>query len=209
MLIMAKAPEAGAVKTRLEPLLGPDGCAALQAALIRHTVSWAVGAADLVSLAYAPASAGLVLADLVPPGVALFPQRGPDLGARLRSACADVAGRRGGPLAVIGTDAPLLGPNHLQAAFAALAGGVDACVIPAHDGGYVMIALAAPTPEAFKLPAVAWGGPHVFELTLDALARAGLRTSVLSRLPDLDDPADAVALREHPDCPPALIEALA
>lgn len=206
---MAKAPVPGSVKTRLEPLLGDGGCAELQGQLIRHTVAWAPDAADLVSLAYAPADAGGVLATLVPPALALFPQRGTELGARLHAACADAAGRHTGPLAVVGTDAPLLGPGHVRAAFAELEGGADACLIPAEDGGYVLIALAIPNTAAFDIPAGAWGGPQVFALTLDALARAGMRTTVLPALPDLDTPADALALREHPGCPRALQAVLA
>ncbi|WP_249010531.1 TIGR04282 family arsenosugar biosynthesis glycosyltransferase [Conexibacter sp. DBS9H8] len=209
LLIMAKAPIAGAVKTRLAPLLGDARCAELQGRLIRHTVDWAVKAADVTSLAYAPADAGEALAALVPPAVALFPQRGVDLGARLRAACADVAGRDVGPVAVVGTDAPLLGPSHVRAAFAELENGADACLIPAHDGGYVLIALAIPHPAAFDIPVDAWGGSDVFALTLAALTRAGLRAAVLPALPDLDTPADALALRQHPGCPPALQAVLA
>lgn len=204
ILIMAKAPAPGLVKTRLAPLLGDSGCVELQSQLIRHTVAWASDAADRVSLAYAPDDAGAAFAALVPPALALFPQRGADLGARLRAACADAAGRHTGPLAVIGTDAPLLGPGHVRAAFAELEGGADACLIPAQDGGYVLIALATPNPAAFDIPAQAWGGPRVCALTLDALARLEMRTAVLPGLPDLDTPADALALREHPGCPRAL-----
>lgn len=209
IVIMAKAPEPGAVKTRLAPLLGQAGCAELQRRLIQHTVRWALRAADLVSVAYAPAGAGELLAGLVPPAVALFPQRGASLGARMQAACADAAGRHHGPLALIGTDAPLLGPSHVHAAFAELAQGADACLIPARDGGYVLIALTNLDAAAFDIPDGAWGGPDVLEQTLEALARAGLRAALLPAVPDLDTPGDVMALKAHPGCPPALRTVLA
>ncbi len=209
LLVMAKAPAPGAVKTRLEPLLGDHGCAELQSRLIRHTVTWAVNAADAVSLAYAPVDAGSLLANLVPPEVALFPQRGENLGARLAAACADAAGRNRGPLAVIGTDAPLLGAPHVRSAFASLRAGAGASLIPALDGGYVLIAMATPDPAAFDLPVRAWGGPDVLSLTLAALDRAGITVALLPPVPDLDTPADACALLRHPGCPPSIQAVLA
>ncbi|WP_249011916.1 TIGR04282 family arsenosugar biosynthesis glycosyltransferase [Conexibacter sp. DBS9H8] len=208
VLIMAKAPLPGRVKTRLAVLLGDHGAADLQAALIAHTVAWAAQAADVVSLAYAPVGAAASFAEFVPDHVALFPQRGADLGARMQNACADAGDRHSGPLAVIGTDAPLLGPASLDAAFTEIAEGADACLIPALDGGYVLLGLATPDPAAFAIPSDAWGGSEVCALTLAALRRRGLRTSVLAPLPDLDTPADALALRRHPRCPPALAKVL-
>jgi glycosyltransferase A (GT-A) superfamily protein (DUF2064 family) len=113
-----------------------------------------------------------------------------------------------GPLCVIGTDAPLLGPEHLHAAERALRRGSDACLIPAHDGGYALIALARPTTAAFRLPAGAWGGPDVLELTVRALRTAGLSHTLLEPVADLDTPADALALRDDDRCPPAIRAAL-
>ncbi len=207
---MAKAPLPGTVKTRLAPLLGHHGCAALQAELIRHTAAWVAQASDRTAVAYAPVRATDAITRLVPPGVELFAQHGANLGARMRSASARAAAgwAPASALALIGTDAPLLGPGNLLAAFAALA-QADACVIPAHDGGYVLIALATPAAAPFDLPPTAWGGPQVLELTLGALARAGLSTAVLPAVADLDTPADALALRSDPNCPASLRALLA
>ncbi len=96
VLIMAKAPRAGDVNTRLEPLLEPEGCAALQRELIRHTARWAAMVAARVWLAYAPAGAGAELAQLVPGSVRLFAQADGDLGRRLRHAVALVGREHSG-----------------------------------------------------------------------------------------------------------------
>jgi rSAM/selenodomain-associated transferase 1 len=209
VLIMARAPRAGEAKTRLEPLLGPAGCARLQAALLSHTACWAGTTAARTWIAFTPAAARAELAELVPYGVGMFAQCDGSLGARLVDATRRAFDLLGGPLCVIGTDAPLLGPSHVQAAEAELRRGCDACIVPAPDGGYALIALARPGPAAFDLPPAAWGGPAVLELTLRALRRAGLSCRMLEPVADLDTPADALALRQDPRCPPAIRAALA
>jgi len=208
ILIMAKAPRPGQVNTRLEPLLEPEGCAALQRELIRHTARWAAMVAARVWLAYGPTGAGAELAELVPGSVRLFAQADGDLGRRLQHAVALVGREHSGPLAIVGTDAPLLGPAHAQAAWQALTDGHDACLVPALDGGYSMIALARASGMPFALPASAWGGPRVLALTLAALQDAGLSTVCLSPVSDLDTPADAATLLADPGCPPAIRAAL-
>lgn len=195
---MARAPRPGAAKTRLEPLLGSDGCARLQAELIRHTIGWATAAARRVAVAFTPADARADLAALCGPGVALFAQSGGDLGERM-AAAADRA-FTGAPLAVVGTDAPLLA-SRLAAVGRELAAGRHACVVPALDGGYALLALARPARAAFALPPTTWGGPEVCALTLRALADAGLSTALLDPVDDLDTPADARALAADPRCP--------
>ncbi len=208
ILIMARAPRAGEVKTRLEPRLGPAGCARLQAELIRHTAAWASDAASRTWLAFTPSRAGAKIAALLPDQVILFPQTSGHLGARLQDATRRIFRERPGPLIVVGTDAPLLGAEHFDAARRALADGHDACLVPAFDGGYALIALARPTPSAFAIDPAAWGGPDVHELTLKALRGEGLDAAVLAPVGDLDTPADALALLAHPRCPPAVRAAL-
>lgn len=104
VLVMAKAPRPGTVKTRLHPLLGPDGCAALQAELIRHTFALITGHGLRCHVAHAPAEARGALATLVPADVGLLPQRGPGLGRRLAAAVEDVFGAGFGPLFALDPD---------------------------------------------------------------------------------------------------------
>jgi rSAM/selenodomain-associated transferase 1 len=208
ILIMARAPRAGKVKTRLEPLLGPEGCARLQAELIRHTGRWTARSTQEAWLAFTPADADGELAGLVSPTIRRFAQKGGDLGERLRHATEFVFRHQRDPLTVIGIDAPELGPVHLRFAEQALANGHDACLIPALDGGYALIALARPTIAAFDLPPEAWGGPDVLELTLIALGRAGCSSALLEPVRDLDTPSDAGHVAADPRCPEAIRHAL-
>jgi len=202
VLVMAKAPRAGEVKTRLHPLLGPEGCARLQAALLRRVAAWAHAVAPSAPfVAYAPDDALEETLALVPAGTDLFAQEGADLGERLAAATARVLRMHPGPLLVVGTDLPVLSADHARAALDDLADGCDVCFGPAFDGGYYLVALAAPQPCLFDLPSAAWGGPGVLELSLQAAADAGLSLGMLRGERDLDTPADARAALADPRFP--------
>ena len=207
VLVMAKAPRPGHVKTRLEPLLGAGGCAALQAALIGIAGRWAAEVApDGAYLAYGPDGASEEVRGLVPDTVRLFPDGAGDLGDRLAFATTRVLAERPGPLAVVGTDMPLLAHAHAQAAEEAL-GQADLCFGPALDGGYWLVGLARPCAEVFAL-GDAWGGPRVLERSLAMAGRAGRTTALLGEERDLDDEADARALLTHPGLPAEVARAL-
>lgn len=203
VLIMAKAPRPGLVKTRLHPLLGPQGAAALQAGLIRHTCSLAC-ATVATFVAYDPPDAAAEMGRLVPSQVRLFPQRGAHLGERMAAAAAYVGAATGGPVLVLGTDAPTLTEAALRRAGDLLGEQVDAVLGPALDGGYYLIGLARPTPAAFAIDPGLWSGHRVLAATLTALAGAGRRTRLLEELRDLDTPADAAALLADPAVPAAI-----
>jgi rSAM/selenodomain-associated transferase 1 len=206
VLVMAKAARAGRVNTRLEPLLGPERCAALQARLIAASARLAAAVApDGAFVCVDPPAELERVRTLVPERVRLFGQVEGDLGARLAAATAHLLDRTGGPLVTIGTDAPTLAPAHLRAALAELERGAEHCFGPALDGGYYLVAQRRPAPELFDLPAEEWGGPRVLELSL---ARAAGGTVLLEPLRDLDTPEDAAALLADPALPSDLAELL-
>jgi rSAM/selenodomain-associated transferase 1 len=200
VVVMAKAPRPGLAKTRLAPLLGADGAAALQAALIRHTVALA-GSVASTYVALEPPDAVAEVTPLLPAGVPVFSQVGGDLGTRMAAAVAHVAARTGGPVLVVGTDVPTLPAATLRTAAALLAGGADAVLGPALDGGYYLIGMPAPNPAAFAIDPGLWGGHQVLAATMSALAGAGRAPALLEPLPDLDTPADARALLAAPGLP--------
>ncbi|MDQ6749974.1 MAG: TIGR04282 family arsenosugar biosynthesis glycosyltransferase [Actinomycetota bacterium] len=201
-LVMAKAPRPGEVKTRLQPLLGAEGCARLQAALLRRAAGWAHAVAPGAAfVAFAPEDGLEETLDLVPAGTDLFAQEGTDLGQRLAAAIARVLVLHPGPLLVVGTDLATLSAEHARAALEDLADGCDVCFGPAFDGGYYLVALSAPHPCLFDLPSAAWGGPEVLELSLQAAATAELSLGLLRGERDLDTPADARAALADPQFP--------
>jgi hypothetical protein len=206
VVVLAKAPRPGLCKTRLHPLLGPDGSARLQAALIRRAVAWASELGDAY-VAFTPDDARGELAALAP-GATLFAQAEGDLGDRLADATGRVLREHGGPVVLVGVDAPTLTAEHGRAALEDLADGCDVTFGPATDGGWYLVALREPHPELFALPTERWGGPEVLRLTLERVARAGLSLGLLRSERDLDEPADAAALLADPVAPADVVEAL-
>ncbi len=184
---MAKAPRAGLVKTRLHPLLGPQGCARLQAVLIRRTVQVAqLVAPTRTYLALDAVDPPGELGGVVPAGVTVLPQSGPDLGSRMRTAAGDVFRDHRGPLLLIGTDAPTLTASHLRRAAVWLVAGQDAVFGPALDGGYYLVGMIGPLPALFTIDPALWGGPQVLTASLAAAHQGGLRVVELPALRDLD-----------------------
>ncbi|MEV3933877.1 MULTISPECIES: TIGR04282 family arsenosugar biosynthesis glycosyltransferase [unclassified Streptomyces] len=200
ILVMAKAPRPGTVKTRLHPLLGPRRCAELQAGLIRHTMELTTVHTPRTYLAYAPADGGDTIGTAAPAGVRLLLQRGEDLGQRLAAAVTDAFADGAGPLLVIGTDAPTLTGDHLTAAFDPLESH-DVVLGPALDGGYYLIGLRAPHTSLFGLGSDAWSTDRVLTATLGVARREGLSVELLCPLRDLDTPEDATALLADPVLP--------
>jgi rSAM/selenodomain-associated transferase 1 len=191
LAILAKAPIAGAAKTRLIPALGAAGAAALHARLIERTVETACQASiGPMTLWVTPAPRHAyftALASRFPVGLAVQPDG--DLGARMLAPCH----ANTGPVIVIGTDCPVLAPAHLRAAADVLRVGSDVVVIPAEDGGYVLIGSRRPQPNLFA--DMTWGTDTVMAETRRRLAQLGIRWRELPALWDLDRPEDLARLR--------------
>ena len=202
-IVIAKAPRPGLCKTRLEPQLGADGCAALQAELIRRAAAWAAEVGTPY-VAFTPADAREEIAALAPEGTRLIEQSGGDLGDRLAAATGFVLDEHGGPVVLIGVDTPQITPEVGLQAIEDLRCGVDVTFGPAADGGYYLVGLNEPHPEVFDLPSEKWGGPEVFELSLAAAHAAGLQLAMLRAERDLDDEEDARALLADPLTPPEI-----
>ena len=184
--ILAKAPVPGYAKTRLIPALGADGAAALQAAMLKRTLAMALAAGiGPVTLWCAPDRSHPAFAEAAAQGVALAEQPAGDIGQRMQAAMA--AATTTGGVIVIGTDCPALTPGHLRQAAVALA-GEDAVVIPAEDGGYVLLGLRQANAAVFA--GVAWSTPQVMAQTRARLAAAGLRHAEFSPLFDVDRSSD-------------------
>lgn len=191
--VMARAPVAGEAKTRLIPALGPARAAALHQRLARAAVAAAVaaGVGPVTLWAHPSPEHRFFRRCRDRYGVALAPQRGADLGARMLDALVD--GLRRCPAAlVIGTDCPELDPPTLQAAARALAEGADAVLLPVEDGGYGLIGLRQAEPAVFD--GIAWGGTDVLKNTRRRMAALGWRVALLPRTWDLDRPEDLVRL---------------
>lgn len=183
--ILAKAPIPGLAKTRLIPAIGAHAAAVLQERLTERAVETAV-AADTgpVTLWCSPSLDQTSFQDLAwrfP--IVLKQQPDGDLGDRMLGAIA----AQNGPTLLIGTDCPALAPEHLRAAAAALENS-DVVLIPAEDGGYVLIGARAVHLNLFS--GIAWGTSSVLAETRTRMAALSLKAVELPALWDVDTEAD-------------------
>ena len=184
LLVIAKAPVPGRVKTRLTPPCSPEQAAELAGAALSDTLAAACRARR-------PSRRVLVLdgepGGWVPDGFTVLPQRGDGLAARLAAAFEDA----GGPAFLVGMDTPQVTPELLDAGLDALA-GADAAFGAALDGGYWGIGLRSPSRDAFRGVPMSAGNTGAVQQA--RLAVLGLRTIPLPPLRDVDTIADARAV---------------
>ena len=188
--VFAKAPVAGAVKTRLVPELGADGAAWLHARLVRHALATAREARPAVlQLWCSPDASHPFFAECAARfSCELHTQQGADLGERMAHAFSGNS-----PLVLIGADCPPLRAAHLAQAWHALQSN-DAVFAPAEDGGYVLVGLARAAPTLFE--GIEWSRDDVMRETRRRVAAAGLRCVELETLWDVDRPEDYRRLEE-------------
>jgi len=193
--VFARAPVPGAVKTRLAAALGDAGAARLHEDLVRHALETAtLSEAGAVELWCAPDATHPFFEECARSfGVALRTQSGADLGERMQNAAAH-AHAAGRSIVIVGADCPALTPSHLRIAANALRAH-DAVLIPAEDGGYVLVALAKPVNGLFA--GIRWGGDTVMEDTRARLAAAGVHWLELPPLWDVDRPEDYARLQHE------------
>jgi uncharacterized protein len=192
IIVFARAPEPGRAKTRLLPLLGAEGAAALQALLIERTLATALAASvGPVEMWCAPsAQHPLLKAFMQRHGIEGATQCEGDLGARMQHAA--MAALAVNPrVLLIGTDCPAMTPADLRAAAGVLAAH-DAVLIPAEDGGYVLLGLNRWNSRLFAN--IAWGGDRVLAVTRERLAALDWRWQELPPLWDVDRPEDFARL---------------
>lgn len=193
LVVFAKAPVPGRVKTRLQPLLGPGGAARLHARLVLRALATARAAScGDVELCCAPHRRhAFFQACARRYRVPLTAQGGGDIGARMFRAIARGLRNYDGVL-LMGSDCPCLRPSSLRAAARALRGGADAVFAPAEDGGYGLIGATRVSQRMFA--AVPWGTDAVMARTRRNLRRLGRHWHELPAVWDVDRPQDHARL---------------
>lgn len=194
VLLFAKAPVPGRVKTRLIPLLGSRGAALLYRRLLESTTALVAGSGLApVQCCCSPAVDHPCFAQLATRHrLQLTRQTGEDLGARMMNAAGEALSGCGSVL-LIGADCPALQPRHLEQALEWLQQGADAVLGPAQDGGYVLLGLTRVAPELFR--EMPWGGDRVLAKTRQRLRELGWTWRELEQLWDVDRPEDVVRYR--------------
>ncbi|MDX3798967.1 DUF2064 domain-containing protein [Streptomyces sp. AK04-3B] len=180
LLVVAKEPRPGRVKTRLTPPFTPAEAAALAEAALEDT---------LRTVAAAPAERRVLVLDgesgpWLPPGFDVVPQCAGGLDERLAAAFAGCDG----PALLIGMDTPQVTPELLTVDF----DGYDACFGPAEDGGFWALGLVRPDPDLLRGVPMSTAATGAVQRA--RLVAAGLRVRDLPRLRDVDTSADAEAV---------------
>lgn len=191
LVVFAKAPVPGEVKTRLRVPLSAEQAARLYECFVQDTVDHARLAGEAaVSVAYAPLPGRPDLAwlDDAPPW---FPQSEGDLGERLVDAFARAFRAGASKVVVIGSDCPDLEAGVLSQAFARLE-DVEVVLGPAEDGGYYLIGLRSPKPHLFTR--MEWSSPEVLRRTIERLRSRRESFWLLPVKRDVDDFADLKSL---------------
>ncbi len=195
IVIFAKAPVAGLAKTRLIPALGAQGAARLAAALLDHAVTQALASGvGPVELCVTPAPPDPLWSGLAPQATLDWSDQGDgDLGERMARAAQRTL-EAGEPVLLMGTDCPELTAERIREAAASLI-AADATLVPAFDGGYVLLGLNRFDASLFA--GIAWGTATVAQETRSRVEQLGWSLRTLPTLHDIDEPADLRWLPTH------------
>ena len=203
LLVFAKQPVPGRVKTRLARNLGATAAAQLYEAFLRDTLQHCAEVRDVeLRLCYTPGTAGAWFAELEPEARCL-PQAEGDLGVRLAQAFEQAFSDGARAAVALGSDTPQLDASFLEGALARVAPG-RVVLGPSRDGGYTLIGLAAPAPALFER--IPWSTPAVLETTEQRARSLGLQVDRLEERYDIDEALDLECLRaqieaREVDCP--------
>jgi rSAM/selenodomain-associated transferase 1 len=184
VLIFARYPEPGSVKTRLCPGLSPAQAAHLQRAMTEDVVALhEAGAAHDTIVCFSPAELRDNFSSWLGEGVSLMPQEGDDLGERQLGAMRAAFDLGYDGAVIIGTDCPFVTRPDIESAFESLK-AADLVLGPSEDGGYYLIGARKAYPPLFE--GIEWGGPRVLEDTLKKAEAAHVSTRLLEPHLDVD-----------------------
>ena len=197
VLIFAKTPLMGQVKTRLESVLGQQGAMALHKALIESVISTVKGcslsAMELWVSSDKHHDYFISLCNLMNiENKDIYEQEGNDLGARMAHA-ASTALQRADYVVLLGADCPSVDAVYLTQALQLLEQGEEIVFGPAEDGGYVLLGLRQVPSEIFTQ--IPWGTAEVMKLSRQRLQQAGKKWVELSERWDVDRPEDLSRLK--------------
>jgi uncharacterized protein len=195
IIIFTRFPEPGLTKTRLIPVLGPEGACRLHRELTEKIVAQVQQIKEsyplMVEIHFSGGSREQMAGWLGRDFQYVIQEEG-DLGTRMRLAFQKAFRQGWERVVLIGSDLPDLTPAIIQESFDRLTNH-DLVLGPARDGGYYLIGLKANLPELFGNPII-WGTREVLKDTLISANRLGLKTALLTRLRDVDRPEDLTDL---------------
>lgn len=193
VILFARSPDLGPVKTRMRPVLNDDQCQQLHKDMLEYAgetlKNWRWGQRYCWHTGMCDYWAGWQARY----GFELHQQSGTDLGLRMSGALGHSLASSDAAI-IVGADA-ILGMDHLDAMAAALA-QTAAVMLPAYDGGYLALGLKRLVPQVFSdMP---WGSDQVAKLTRQRFEALGLVLQEWPASPDIDHPQDLQWLNTSP-----------
>jgi rSAM/selenodomain-associated transferase 1 len=179
LVVVAKAPVPGKVKTRLIPRVTPEEAVDLYRCFLQDRVMTiaALKGVDL-AIAFTPADARDMFVPLSQNGINLFSQKGADLGERLNNIFVEKLAAGYDAVSIIDSDTPDLPQSTIQESFKRLLSTqTDVVFGPCHDGGYYLVGMRKPNPELFE--DITWSTETVLSKTLKRAKHLGLKADLL------------------------------
>ena len=192
LVVVAKAPVPGEVKTRLMPEFSPEQAADLYRCFLHDRVR-AVSALKGIDLAIAftPEDAGETFAPFARNGFRLFAQRGKNLGERLNNIFVEQLACVYDAVSIIDSDSPDLPGSTVEESFKRLLSDqADVVFGPCYDGGYYLVGMRKPHPPLFR--GIPWSTESVLATTLEKANELKLKTDLLPWWNDLDTFEDLI-----------------
>ena len=187
IIIFAKFPAQGMAKTRLQPALGIDGAAKMARQLLLHSIEQALATGFAVELCVSPAPTDPCWQTLdLPNSLHWSAQAEGDLGLRMLTASQNAL-KRFGKVLLTGSDCPDLTAQKMQSAAQQLK-QYDISMVPAVDGGYVLLGLNQANAHLFS--DMTWSASDVAAVTKQRIKDLGWSLVLLEPLADIDEPDD-------------------
>lgn len=198
LIVFVKEPIPGRVKTRLTPRITPDEAAKLYKAFTLDIISNARklkrNSVNNVTVAYTPIGAEKAFRKLVKQPTNFLPQKGKNLGERMKNAFKQSFAEGAKRVVIIGTDSPTLPVSYIQKAFDILK-KIPIVIGPTFDGGYYLIGLSGLNDDIFD--GIGWSTSRVFGQTLTRIKSLNTQVYVLPPWYDVDTSEDLEFLRSH------------
>lgn len=191
LILFARSPRSGQVKTRLEPALGQEGTLALYKRLLSRQIALLEQCPNARKAFWLEGNPTQEILQNFEGEILL--QMGGDIGERMGHAIEKTL-EHCDSVILIGCDSPGMNQEVLEEAFQALEEGHDAVFVPATDGGYVLVGLSTAQPALFS--GISWGGKSVMAQTRNRLESLGLSWKELDAISDIDEPQDLAVLLE-------------
>ncbi|UCE50057.1 MAG: TIGR04282 family arsenosugar biosynthesis glycosyltransferase [Phycisphaerales bacterium] len=189
IVLFVKSPVAGKVKTRLAAEIGADAAVGLYKCFVEDLLSMIENLDGGLKLVFHPPEARSRLQQWLGKQQTYNPQKGNDLGEKMKNAFADVFEEGFSKVVAIGSDSPDLPEEFLRQAFAQL-DSFDAVIGPSSDGGYYLIGFSKDSFVAEAFDDIAWSTPAVCDQTRAKLESHGLTVHLLPQWHDVDRRSD-------------------